>query len=202
LFSAFHDWRIARSRNSKVDIAVTAALMFCLLISAWSSQAKAATFQYSYAFSPSGDVVVSGTFNGTLNGNLITDFTDIYAFLNGEPFGNNGSLVPHHYIGAGLWEAGGGVASLDGTENAFAFADNSFPAWGSYFVSHTGYYWSAFIAPINSARSFGPSTWSIQEVRPPEQLPVSSTLWLLALAALGMPVVSLQKRLLSGLRRR
>lgn len=82
-------------------------------------------FNFSYVFA--NGVRVSGSFDGVAQGNRITRLTNISANVNGVSL-NNGSMENYgwHYTQQ-LWldEADTGIASFDGTENAFLFRSGS-----------------------------------------------------------------------------
>ena len=87
-----------------------------LLMSASGAQASQ-LFNYSYMF-PTGDIV-TGSFNGTANGNLINGLSNITASLNGIQFlaGNNNAYGVYQSGPTTQWIAGAAVASFDGTQN-------------------------------------------------------------------------------------
>ena len=102
--------------------------LFLLLSSLiFTNISQAASYEYSYSFR-NGEVV-SGIFNGDLNGNLITNLSGMTinislpyrppaSFLGNEPLSSFKALK-------GIsWDIEkGGVASLDGKRNSFAFVD-------------------------------------------------------------------------------
>jgi hypothetical protein len=85
--------------------------------------ARATTFDFTDTFS-SGDVV-TGSFDGTANGNLITGLSNISVYIDGIAFNNNGALYDAYYEAG--WVAGAAVASFDGTQNDFIFVDVNYP---------------------------------------------------------------------------
>ena len=94
----------------------------------------ASTFNYSYTFG-SGDVV-TGSFTGNASGNLVTNLSNITAFIDGTPLNGSGSLFNALYTGG--WTADAGVASFDGTQNDFLFIDSHYPIdynYSNYFYS-------------------------------------------------------------------
>jgi hypothetical protein len=97
------------------------------------ASANAATFNFSEQL----DVgpLVTGSFDGTLNGNLITNLSNISVALDGVAF--NGPLYGSSFDGWD-WVSGGAVASLDGTQNNFLFIDADYPTVWNY----TNYYLS------------------------------------------------------------
>ncbi|QOY95449.1 PEP-CTERM sorting domain-containing protein [Massilia sp. UMI-21] len=105
-----------------------------LIAAAFAAPAHAgAIYDYQYTFS--NGVVVNGSFTGTANGNLITDLSNISAFINGVAFNNSGSLYASSITnqwGGWSWQSGGGVASFDGLQNNFLFIDADYPSGYSY----------------------------------------------------------------------
>jgi hypothetical protein len=109
-----------------------AAVVF-LLINGSLAQA-AQTFNFSYAMYDG--PVVTGSFSGDLNGNLITNLTNVSVQITGKSIfagavqadaGAHGTIVPH-----------AAVASLDGLANDFFFHD----AAGSWFYTIPWSNWS------------------------------------------------------------
>lgn len=107
--------------------------------------ANATPFDFSETFE--GGVLLTGSFDGTLNGNLITNLSHISVLVNGVAFVGSGSLFASHYDGG--WVSGGGVASLDGTQNNFLFVDVDLPNnfdYTNFFYSIPGFT-DAFVNP-------------------------------------------------------
>ena len=107
-----------------------------------ASISHAESFNYSYSFG-SGSVV-SGSFEGTASGNLISNLSHITAALNGIEFSGSGNLFASHYDrttddGLWAWRSGGAVASFNGLENNFNFSDGD---WGTYPPTYTNYFMS------------------------------------------------------------
>jgi hypothetical protein len=100
-----------------------------LAIAAVTAQAE--TFNYSYTFSDG--TQVTGSFDGTSDGTLVTGLTKIFANINGTPFNGSGNLAGFNYDGT---SSGGAVAAFDGRKNDFAFIDSPVADWSkNYFVS-------------------------------------------------------------------
>ncbi len=113
-----------------------------LLTIAPTIQAKADTlYDFSYKFN-SGDVV-TGSFMGNPNGNLITNLTDISVSLDGVTFNGNGSLSAFAWSYDGFNFGPyftGAVASFNGLQNNFYFVDTTSPRTSvgtNYFLSET-----------------------------------------------------------------
>lgn len=95
------------------------ALLLCALANG-SAQA-AQTFNYSYTFD-TGEVI-SGSFSGIANGNLISGLSNITANFNGTPFSGSGNLFSAAYTGSGF--GGSAVVSIDGLQSNFIFGPDS-----------------------------------------------------------------------------
>ena len=90
-----------------------------------ASNARADHYTFTNYFT-SGDIV-TGSFDGTGSGNLITNLSNISVSFDGYAFHNNGSLLGVSYdAGSNAWHLGGAVASLDGSQNDFGFVDANF----------------------------------------------------------------------------
>jgi hypothetical protein len=108
------------------------------LVSLLASSAQASLFNYS--FTGDNGSVVTGSFNGTANGNLITGLSDITASLNGNAYNGSGNLFGSSW-GSSNWVSGGAVASFNGLQNNFLFIDADYPNnynWSNYFYSVSG----------------------------------------------------------------
>jgi hypothetical protein len=74
----------------------TATLIIAIVASLLFGKANAsAVYTYSFTFS-SGDLV-TGSFTGTAEGNLVTDLSNITAFMNGAPFGGDGTVYNYRW---------------------------------------------------------------------------------------------------------
>ncbi|SDF69156.1 MULTISPECIES: FxDxF family PEP-CTERM protein [unclassified Duganella] len=104
-----------------------------------ATAAQATTYQYSYTFADGN--VASGTFDGTANGNLITDLTNITAFANGVAFKTQYGEVATTIFNyaSDMWggAAGGAVASFDGTANNLLFTGGTRQPGGGFFYGST-----------------------------------------------------------------
>lgn len=65
--------------------------------------------------------MVTGTFDGDLSGNLITNMSNVSVWVDGIAFAGNGSLFTAQH--GSTW-MGTGIASLDGSQNNFIFVDS------------------------------------------------------------------------------
>ena len=97
---------------------------------ALSAAAHADTFHYSFALGASG--TLSGSFDGTASGDLVTGLTNINAFIDGVAFKGNGSLFGSSFLPGSGFQSGGAVASFSGYQNNFVFADSDFPIDKTY----------------------------------------------------------------------
>ena len=121
-------------------------LLAALVLTALGSVAQATTYNYSYTFTRWDNdtpVVVHGSFDGTASGsNLVINLSNITASIDGLDFNGSGNLFSGH-IDSGDWQAGGAVASVDGKNNNFVFADR--PA--SNLTGYTNLLWAV---PVTS----------------------------------------------------
>ena len=162
---------------------------------------QAGSFTYSYTFQDSD--VVSGSFNGTQSGNLITGLSDISLFFNGVAATNN-PMFGTGWNGSN-WVSGAAVASIDGTENNFLFIDSDYPiatSWTQYFYARSplGVYngsnaYSYSLTPGSGLNDNGANdnpfiaaNWSINGANVPD---AATTL---PLAVLGMGFLLLARR--------
>lgn len=99
----------------------SAALAFTLLAAA---AAHATTFNFSYTFSDS--TVVTGTFDGTANGNLVTGLSNISVLVNGVGFAANGTLISGAFDRDTYSWPTAAVVSFNGLESNFGFVDGDF----------------------------------------------------------------------------
>jgi hypothetical protein len=109
---------------------LAAALVFAL--AAHSATAASQQFAYSYTFD-TGEIL-SGTFFGTQNGNLITQLSQVTASVTAAgvttPFVGSGNLIAGSYTAPGgqcasCWSTTGAVVSIDGTASNFEFSNVS-----------------------------------------------------------------------------
>lgn len=90
-----------------------------------SVAAQAETFAFSYVFANVG-TTVSGSFDGTRSGDLVTGLSNISATYRGVVFAPTESLHEFHYVGK-AFVSGGSVASFSGNSNNFLFVNSGTP---------------------------------------------------------------------------
>ena len=101
-------------------------ILAAAVLAAGSGAAQASTFDFSYTFSDG--QTLTGSLEGTLSGDLVTNLSDISVTFDGNTY--SGPLF------AGVFNAASGaydystntaVVSTDATKNNFIFADNTDP---------------------------------------------------------------------------
>jgi hypothetical protein len=111
--------------------------LFAVLLAALGS-AQASVYNFSLT---DGSNVISGSFAGTSNGNLITDLSDVSVSLNGTAIPGSGSLYTAQYVENQYYWADGAVASFDGTQNNFLFINSDY--------LHNDYSYSAYLYSLS-----------------------------------------------------
>ena len=149
-----------------------------------------ASLVYDYSFHFNSGSVVSGSFTGDANGNLITNLSHISARLDGTQFHNSGSLYGSH-IGQSGWTSGGAVVSFDGLANNFLFIDSDFPNntnWTNYFYNIRGGSWYAHtnLANHTEYQNTNNGSWSVSSETQAASVPEPASLLLVALGLVGM----------------
>jgi hypothetical protein len=121
-----------------------------------AASALADSFTYSYTFDGNFSPVyygagqtVSGTFDGSASGNLITGITNATVNLDGIPL-ITGTVYASGIV-SGAWTDGAAVVSFDGTQNNFAFFDTDFAALNSPLME---YFYAIGGAPLWPGRSY------------------------------------------------
>jgi hypothetical protein len=150
------------------------------------------SFDYS-AFNLADDVIVSGSFDGTLNGNVITDVSDASVFINGTSLG---SITVRSFSNDSFVD-GGAEVSLDAKQNNFFFAAAGFdsisqdsffsltdPAvdFNNPFIRYTD-------AGVDGSRDYWPTQffeWSVIDTGASPVPDASSTLVILGISVVAM----------------
>ncbi len=94
--------------------------LVCAGVLTLAVSAQATTYEFSYT--QLDHTVVSGTFDGTASGNLITGLSNFSVFVDSVGFANNGNLYTYGGPSTGL-AAGQGVMSFNGLATDIAVAD-------------------------------------------------------------------------------
>lgn len=168
------------------------------LLAACSGAAQASTYDFSYTFTsnfaPAGTQppAVTGSFDGTLNGNLFTNISDVSISVNGVAFSGPLSIgswdASVGTSGAVNFAASSAVISTNGALNNFVIADTSDPNLATYtnlfyYVSGTtpdqvgSQEVSLQIVPtglsgFDNDSLGGVGTWSVKPVPLPAALPL------------------------------
>lgn len=171
-------------------------LLAALTLLAATTVVQATTYSFSYSFNStpwftSTPMLVTGSFDGDANGNLIDNLSNISVVENGVAFIGNGTLFSSYKLSSDPLNVTlfAGVASFDGLQNNFNFTDgmhNWFqmvPALGGNARTTSAVIgdWPLAIYAIDAGR-YAPTTsnWSITAV--PE--PASYALLIAGLAVL------------------
>ena len=184
-------------------------LILAAVVALSATTSYADTFNYSYTFSFG--TVLSGSFDGTAQNNLVTNLSNITASINGTPIEGSGNLYNWHHDPTNVHSTlviGGAVASFDGTQNNFLFmnSDNVYEVfccvtnnllpyvdinstndrtWFEYRVSGELY------TKYESIDNQSLSAWSLSQV---SAVPEPATLALLGLSLAGVVATRRRKR--------
>jgi hypothetical protein len=162
------------------------------LLAVCGGAAHASTYDFSYTFTTNNSAdpvpVVTGSFDGTLSGNLFTNISDVSVAVNGVAF--NGSLSIGSWdpvAGEANFAPNAAVVSTIGAQNNFVIVDTNDPTllsnWTNlfYYVNGTGPQGNS--QEVSLQNTLGPSgfdadstggvgTWSVQPVPLPAALPL------------------------------
>jgi len=163
-----------------------------LLAAAFCSSAAHAGSIYNFSYTFDDNSTVTGSLNGTLNGDFVTGISDVHLFFNNTEY--LGSLLQAGFNGAtDNWDAAGGAqVSVNAALNNFIFADAD-PAndLGNvsnyfYFVNDASLGQQVFANNFNTGEAAfdGPAngSWTL-EARVPE--PATGALLLTGLGLMG-----------------
>ncbi len=176
---------------------VSVVALVCALFSVPAAHGATA-FNYSYTFADGS--IVKGGFTGNASGNLITDLSGISVLVNGVAFSGNGSLFAAGIVGS-EWYSGAGVASFDGLQNNFLFADSDFP----WVTSYTNIFYNTYSrnqeAYMESSQasnwddlsnpSYAGDNWSVWTA---SDIPEPAPVLLLAIGGVGLALARRRKR--------
>ena len=161
-------------------------LLFTATLGLAVSVAKADTFNYSYLF---GDgLSVTGSLEGTQNGNFVENVSNVSLFFNGSAIPGS-SIVTASYDGSAFVD-GPAVVSFDAWSNNFLFHSNDFDigfymvnetVFGSNSVTAYAFTEDLFLASTEETSQDG--TWSLKASPVPES---ASTFALLGLTVTGL----------------
>jgi len=144
--------------------------------------------EYTFSMSISSQAI-SGSFNGTANGNTITDLSNVFVYVDGTGFKTNGNLLTFQLNQDRTAFVPGGIVSFDGKENNFVFSSyalegpsgmanilTQLPGGISQIIQANGNWFD-----IGDPASFA---WQVSEAT--AAVPEPATLGLFALGALGV----------------
>ena len=156
------------------------------LLAVCGGAANASTYDFSYTFTNNNvpAPVVTGTFDGTLTGNLLTNISDVSVSVNGVAF--NGPLFLGSWdstAGAVSFAANTAVVSTNAAQNNFVIADTSDPSLATF--TNLFYYVSG--AP-GTTPSGGSQEVSLQNIAGPSAFDLDTVgTWSLTPAPVPLP---------------
>lgn len=165
-----------------------------------SAAAQAETFDFSYVF-PTIGTTVSGSFDGTRSGDLVTGLSNIRATYQNVVFAPDSGLHDFHYNGK-AFVSGGSVASFSGNSNNFLFVNSETPddLYYKNFFFYIPYYGGidplistyahAQFRNIGADNSAGIGTWALKSVSAVPEPEVYAML----LAGLGLMGTTARRR--------
>lgn len=130
-------------------------IAFAFILAASTAVHASQVYDYTYTFNASysyGPGIVSGSFTGDANGNLITNLSNISASYNGTPLTGSGNLYGSG-LGSNGWVSGGAVASFDGRENNFYFSDADLPNNYNAFNAFSSVSLRGYVTEVNAPNS-------------------------------------------------
>lgn len=164
----------AASSAARMNPIKKLAGLFAIALTLVGARAFGDTFSYSYTFGD-GDLV-TGTFDGTLNGNLITDISHTTVTVAGYTL--PGTVFDESLSGLNYVD-GGATASIDGTQNNLLFVNSDYAnadfSFTGYFGSITDPATSDNVAQADNPSIFGNiadvpqnSSWSVTVTSVPD----------------------------------
>jgi len=120
-----------------------------------AATAATATPLYNYSYTFGNGHVVSGSFRGTANGDLVTGLTDITAAMDGKSFA--ASFGEHWENGTPI--AGGAQASFSGMSNNIMFVDQEYANTHTY-VAYFRYLSGSIVDTYDTRTGVSSVDWS------------------------------------------
>lgn len=178
-----------------VQIRNRLGMLACAAALSLAASAHATTFDFSYTFGSSGDVL-TGTLDGTLAGSFIDNVSNIHASLDGVAFTGTLSATGWDAVSSAFTSTAAPRISTDASLNNFLLADSSTPEQFNYnnFFSFTNdpaagrlvgavnFNSGAAAADVYASGDSG--TWTLTASAVPE--PASAALLLAGLGLLGV----------------
>jgi hypothetical protein len=173
---------------------IVKSALFVLAVAAASIVSADPLFNYSYTFSDGH--IVSGSFNGVVNGDLVTSLTNITAALDGNSFA--ASFGDHWIQGQAI--SGGAQASFSGNSNNFMFADQDYAKTSGY-VQYIRYISGTLVDSYDTRTGIdhvdwyaAPTRWSLVQAQDTQAKVPEPESYALVLAGLGLMGLTLRRR--------
>lgn len=155
------------------------------------TSARATRYAYSYEFLSGAISTASGSFSGTLNGDLIEDLHDITLFHDGVKIEG---LIQAASFSSSYLVVPGATASFDVTKNNFILANddpfNPGPATQFFWIAYGESIAGSVDGTISYSKPLDQSVWSLHEIPEGPVVPdTTAALPLLISSLLGLLVV-------------